>query len=223
MRKLTSQLFARKKSKFGYQDYGLIATKVVTTAFFELFVDALQSNIDLSTFRYHGSGTGSTPADITDITLEAEVESRIAGTREEEDSVTYKTVATITYTASGEITEHGIFSALVAGTLLDRSVFDAIEVVDGDYVEFTYFFSPSGITAEIDVCVGVDLPTLIKLEQLNQYLRVMAPALYALFEDQTPELFQRQLTDLNAKISDLEDADQAERNKNLSERIFRGM
>lgn len=224
MQKLISQLFARKKFKSGYQDLGLIATKVVTTVFFELLVDALQSNIDLSTFKYHGSGTGTTAASMDDTILEAEVESRATGTQEEHDATTYKSVAEIDYTASLNITEHGIFSS--GGILLDRSVFAAIEVENGQSIEFIYLFSPTGITADIEICVNMcnDPEILLKAEKLNQYLRVMAPSLYGLgIKDQEPEIFQRQLTDLNAKVPDLEDSDQAERNKDLYEQDYRNL
>ena len=229
-KKLVSRLFARKKSKSGYQDYGLIATRVVTTAFFELLVDALQSNIDLSTFKYHDSGIGTTAAAIGDTTLETKVEAgREEGTQTEQDSITYKTVAEIKYTADREITEHGIFSAASGGTLLDRSIFAAISVTDGDSIEFTYLFNPSSITADISVCPDLS-GILQKIEQLNQYIRTLAPSLYALgIEDQVPEIFQRQLTDLNAKITEpedeeeshMEDADQARRNTDLYEEDYR--
>jgi len=224
MKNLISQLFARKKTKAGYQTYGLIATKVVTTAFFELLVDALQADVAIHNFKYHDSGTGTTAAVIGDTTLETKVETgREEGTQTEQDSITYKTVAEIEYTASREITEHGIFSAASGGTLLDRSVFAAISVDDGDAIEFTYLFNPSGVVADISICD--DLTDILRdMEQLNQYLRTLAPSLYALgIDNQDPEIFQRQLTDLAAKISDLEDADQAERNKNLYEIDYRGL
>jgi hypothetical protein len=52
-------------------------------------------------------------------------------------------VATITYTTSQNITEHGIFSASTSGVLLDRSVFTAIPVVNGSQIEFTYTLTVS--------------------------------------------------------------------------------
>lgn len=234
MKNLISQLFVKKYSKLGCKNYGLIATKVVTTAFFELFVDALQSNIDLSTFNFHDSGIGTTAAVIGDTDLETKVESgRETGTQEEENSITYKSVAEIDYTATREITEHGIFSAPSGGTLLDRSVFDFISVVDENSIEYTYLFNPTGVTAEIELlpCANLDLATLTKIEQLNQYIRTLAPALYALgLDSQNSEIFQRQLSDLSNKISildddgdpTLEDSDQARRNKELYEQEYRG-
>jgi len=220
MKNLQSQLFAKKNGK----DLGLIATKVVTTAFYELLIDALQSNVDLSTFKWHGSGTGTTAPVIADTTLEAEVESRESGTQTEHDSTTYESVAEITYSASYDITEHGIFSDV--GVLLDRSVFDAISVSNGSVIEFTYRFNPAGVTSVISICDDVcnDLNILNDLEKLNQYLRAMAPALYSLgIDTQSPEIFQRQFKDLHDKIPDLEDSDLARRSIDLRERRSRGL
>jgi len=36
------------------------------------------------------------------------------------------------------VTEHGLFNASSAGTLMDRTVFSAINVVNGDSIQFTY-------------------------------------------------------------------------------------
>jgi len=62
------------------------------------------------------------------------------------------------------------------------------------------------------------------MEQLNQYLRTLAPSLYALGIDiMKHDIFQQQLFNFNAKISDLddEDSDQARRNKDFYERRYR--
>jgi len=47
-------------------------------------------------------------------------------------------VGTISYTTTKAITEHGLFNAATAGTLLDRTVFTVINVVSGDSIQFTY-------------------------------------------------------------------------------------
>jgi len=47
-------------------------------------------------------------------------------------------VGTIAYTTTKAITEHGIFNDPTAGTLMDRTVFSAINVVSGDSVQYTY-------------------------------------------------------------------------------------
>lgn len=122
------------------ENKGLISTKVVTTAGVNYLVDGLQANTtDVALFKFHGSGTGAVAENIANTALGAESGSRVTGTQTEGASANiYKTVATVSYTSTLAITEHGIFSASTAGTLLDRSVFTAINVINGDSIEFTY-------------------------------------------------------------------------------------
>jgi len=58
--------------------------------------------------------------------------------KEGESANIYQSVATITYSNSYSITEHGIFSAQTDGILLDRSKFNAINVDPNDSIRFTY-------------------------------------------------------------------------------------
>ncbi len=52
---------------------------------------------------------------------------------------TYTSVATISFTSTLAITEHGVFnSSGGSGVCMDRSVFSAINVVNGDSIQFTY-------------------------------------------------------------------------------------
>ncbi len=143
-----ARLFATLKRANGeVVDLGLIATKLVTDAGVQYLVDALQSSTtDASLFKFHGSGTGTTAEAATDTALVTEVGSRVTGSQGEGASANiYQTVATISYTSPLTITEHGVFSASTAGTLLDRSVFAAINVDNGDSIEFTYELTlPSG-------------------------------------------------------------------------------
>ena len=48
------------------------------------------------------------------------------------------------YDGSYAVTEHGLFDAASGGTLMDRSVFAAINVGDGDGIEFTYELTITG-------------------------------------------------------------------------------
>ena len=52
----------------------------------------------------------------------------------------YRTVGTLAPDATVAITEHGIFTqaATGGGTLLDRSVFSAVNMVSGDTLQSTY-------------------------------------------------------------------------------------
>src|SRR5574341_485131 len=57
----------------------------------------------------------------------------------------FRTVGTVSFDGAGAITEHGIFSqaATGGGTLWDRSVFSAINVVSGGSIQFTYDMTAS--------------------------------------------------------------------------------
>lgn len=136
----TGRLFAAIIKPDGERlDCGLISTKVVTTAGVGAIVDAFQNSFELENFKYHAAGTGTTAEAAGDTAIETEVESRATGSTTEGASANiYKTVGTVSFTASRAVTEHGVFSASSAGTLLDRSVFSAINVVNGDAIEFTY-------------------------------------------------------------------------------------
>lgn len=112
---------------------------MVTTAGVNFLCDAFQGLATLSNMKYHASGTGTNIEAITDVALQTEVESRVAGTQSEGASANiYSTVATLPYTGTRAITEHGLFSASSSVTLWDRSVFSAINVINGDSIQFTY-------------------------------------------------------------------------------------
>lgn len=136
----TGRLYATKISPDGTRhELGLISTKVVTTAGVGYLVDCLQGTVEPENLKYHGSGTGAVAEAVGDTALGTEVESRATGTTVEGASANiFRTVGTVSYTATRAITEHGIFSAVSVGTLLDRSVFAAVNVINGDSIEFTY-------------------------------------------------------------------------------------
>jgi hypothetical protein len=121
---------------------GLVAVRVVTTAGVNYLVDCFQNSTGspMDVFKYHDSGTGTNAESSSDTALQTPCgESRDAGSQAEGSSANiYKTVATHQYSGSFAITEHGLFSAASAGTLWDRSVFSAINVGNGDSIQFTY-------------------------------------------------------------------------------------
>ena len=122
-----------------HERLGLVSTRVVTTAGVNYLVDALQGTTEPENFKYHAMGTGNTAEAAGDTALVTEVETRATGTQVEGASANiYKTVATITATQARAVVEHGIFSASSSGTLLDRSVFAAINLASGDSIQFTY-------------------------------------------------------------------------------------
>lgn len=132
-------------------DLGLMSLRVVTTAGVNKLVSGLNAS-DATTFqnfKFHGFGTGTTAEAITDTTLVTELttqyatdNTRVTGTQTVGASNNiYRTVATLSPDTGGtlNITEHGVFSASSAGTLLDRSVFTAVPLVAGsDSLQVTY-------------------------------------------------------------------------------------
>jgi hypothetical protein len=123
------------------ENFGVLSYRVVTNVYVNLLVDDLQSSQAAhSTFLYHDSGIGTTAESANDTGLVNKVETgRATGSQGEGASANiYRSVGTITYTATRAITEHGLFSASSGGTLMDRSVFSAINVVNGDSIQFTY-------------------------------------------------------------------------------------
>lgn len=134
------RLYVNKISADGSrEDFGLVCTKVVTDAGVAYLVDAMQGITEPENLRFHGSGTGTTAESAAQTILVTEVGSRVSGTLAEGASANiFRTVATVNYGSTLAITEHGIFSASTAGTMLDRSVFAAINVLNGDSIQFTY-------------------------------------------------------------------------------------
>jgi len=130
------------------QDLGVIARKKVTRTFVLDIVDAMVDStgvgqhITFNDYKYHDSGVGTTAEANTDTAIETtDGESRAAGTQVDNSSASvgiYTSVGTISYTTTKAITEHGLFNASSAGQLCDRSVFSAVNVVNGDSVQYTY-------------------------------------------------------------------------------------
>ncbi len=136
--KLTATLIRSDGSRI---NYGLLSRRVITTAFVNFMVDQLQTeSSEWGDFKFHDSGVGTTAAAIGDTDIETtDGESRATGSQTEGASANiYRSVGTIAYTTTKAITEHGLFSKATGTTLLDRSVFSAINVVNGDSIQYTY-------------------------------------------------------------------------------------
>jgi len=146
---LFGQLWLRKITRDGeILNYGLASLRVVTTAGVAFIVDAFQNLVELEIMKYHGIGTGTNAEAVGDTGLQTELtteyivnSTRATGTTTENAANIYETVATNEVDATVAITEHGIFSAAAAGTLLDRSVFSAVNLVSGDQIQTTYRFT----------------------------------------------------------------------------------
>lgn len=126
-------------AEHGDLDLGLASLRVVTTAGANYIVDAFQNTTEVENFKYHGLGTGTNAEASADTALQTELtteyatdSTRVTGSQGEGASANiYRTSATITPDSGGTlaITEHGVFSASSAGTLLDRSKFAAVNLV----------------------------------------------------------------------------------------------
>lgn len=127
---------------------GVASYRVVTTAGVNFIVDAFQASATISNMKYHGFGTGTTAEAITQTALITELTTEYAsnntrptGTQTEGATANiYRTVGTLSPDATVAITEHGIFdqAANSGGTLLDRTVFSAWNMVSGDSLAVTY-------------------------------------------------------------------------------------
>lgn len=121
------------------EELGVVSRQLVTTAGVNFLTDAFQNTVEIEAMNQHDSGTGVGAEAVGDTALGTPTgEARDAGTQSEPAANQYRTVATHTYAGGFAITEHGLFSAATSGTLWDRSVFSAINVVATDSIEFTY-------------------------------------------------------------------------------------
>lgn len=121
------------------KDYGTVSRRVVTDAGVAALANAFLNTFEPEIFNYHATGTGTTGELASQTALTTETGTRVAGTQSSPAGGQYRTVATVSYGSSLAIAEHGIFSQLAAGgTLWDRSQFAAINVVNGDSIQFTY-------------------------------------------------------------------------------------
>lgn len=129
-------------------NYGVLSYRVVTDAGVAYIVDDWDGGANIiDNFNYHGVGTGTNAEAAGDTALQTESttvlnpdSTRATGTKSQPAANQMRTVGTVTFDGSAAITEHGIFTqaATGGGTLLDRSVFSAINVGNGDSIQFTY-------------------------------------------------------------------------------------
>jgi hypothetical protein len=137
-------LTARRRTTERIDDFDL-GSGLVTDAGVAYMVDDFDNaagGADISLFNYHDSGTGTTAAAVGDVDLvtPAGPTTRATGTRSQPAANQFRTVGTISYTGTLAITEWGLFTDATRGsdTMWDRRVFSAINVVNGDSIEFTY-------------------------------------------------------------------------------------
>lgn len=136
-------------------DYGLLGRKLVTSAGVNyIAADFAGGGSDVQDFKFHGFGTGTGSESTANTTLGTELtteyvtnSTRPTGSQSASTN-TYTTVGTLAPDSGGTlaITEHGLFSASSSGTLLDRTVFSAVNLVaSADSLQATYVLTlPSG-------------------------------------------------------------------------------
>lgn len=133
--------------------YGLASLRLVTNAGRDEIVDefdaATAAGFDLTSFNFHGIGTGTTAPAVGNTALETELtteynpnSTRATGTQSQPTSDVYRTVATNTLdSGTPAVTEAGVLSqaATGGGVLLDRFTFAAINLVgaNGDGLQTT--------------------------------------------------------------------------------------
>jgi hypothetical protein len=138
-------------------DLGLASLRVVTTVGVKYICDDIAGGAsDSNLFKFHGFGTGATAEAVGDTALVTELttqynpdNTRPTGSQASatvSTNATYTTVATLSPDTGGTIAvaEHGIFSqaATGGGTLLDRSVFSAVNLVAAsDSLQATYVYT----------------------------------------------------------------------------------
>lgn len=139
-------------------EYGLASRKLVTDAGVAYLCNDMNnaaSSADISLFKFHGFGTGTTAesaaqtALVTELTTEYAVNSTRPTGSQASSTNTYTSVGTLTPDSGGTlaITEHGLFSASSSTTLWDRSKFTAVNLdsTAGDSLAATYVATfPSG-------------------------------------------------------------------------------
>lgn len=146
---ITSELAIKlRKANGEWIDYGVVSYRIVTDAGVAFLVDDWDSDAtDITTMHFHGcgEGVGAEAAGDTGLGTESTTDlnpdsTRATGTESQPAANQLRTVGTLTFDGAAAITEHGIFSqaATGGGTLWDRSVFAAINVVSGDSIQFTY-------------------------------------------------------------------------------------
>lgn len=131
-------------------DYGLLSTRIVTTAGVGFIVDAWQNLVELENMKFHAFGTGATAAVVGDTALQTELttqynpdNTRPTGSLAESAANVFRTVATFSPDTGGTIavTEWGLLTqaATGGGTLMDRIVFAAVNLVAGsDSLQTTF-------------------------------------------------------------------------------------
>ncbi len=134
-------------------DYGIAGRHLVVTAGKNYVASCFDNTAEPENLKFHGFGLGTGSAVAGDTTLGTELTTQYAvdSTRptgsQAHLNATYTTVGTLAPDSGGTlaITEWGLFSAASAGTLFDRQVFAAVNLIaaNGDTLAATYVLTLS--------------------------------------------------------------------------------
>jgi len=129
----------------GYYTYNMRGANLVTTAGKAGVASRINGAGAEAAFTYIAIGTGTTAADVGDTTLETEIttgggeraSATASRTTTDTTNDTSRLVLTFNFTATFAVTEAGALNAASTGTLLNRQVFSAVNVVNGDSLQVT--------------------------------------------------------------------------------------
>ncbi len=122
-----------------WENRGVISMGKVTTAFRDFESNALRTDTtEYGDFKFHEVGTSATGESNAHTGLQATSGITLESGTQVGSAPDYVSVATVTADASETWQEHGLFSKISSGTMLDRSTYTGIAVTSSDQVAFTY-------------------------------------------------------------------------------------
>jgi len=129
----------------GHYTYSMRGANLVTSAGKAGVASRINGNGSEAAFTYLAIGTGTTAADAADTTLETEIitgggeraAATASRTTTDVTNDTARLVLTYSFTSTFAVTEAGALNAASAGVLLNRQVFSAVNVVNGDSLQVT--------------------------------------------------------------------------------------
>jgi hypothetical protein len=130
-------------------DHEVVRNRCITDQFAAHIIEVLKATAgdvtNVQLFKWHISGVGAGAESTSDTgiytscTAGAAEGDGVVGTQVDGTaSNIYKSVATITYTATHTIIEHVLANHSNTGLIMDRTLFGAKAVVSGDSIQFTY-------------------------------------------------------------------------------------
>jgi len=129
----------------GHYTYSMRGANLVTTTGKALVAGRINGSGSPAAATYIAIGIGTTAAAVGDTTLESEITTNggqrasatASLTTTDTTDDTARLVKTFSFTGSFAVTEAGALNAASAGTLLNRQVFSAVNVVSGDSLQVT--------------------------------------------------------------------------------------